>query len=134
MQRTAGASQQLGAAIQLEQVVGVSPVGCAAPARHHTPVPEPAEVIGNEILRQLQPRAELADAPIAVRQLDQQPPPDWVAREPKKARRSRPCRRHVNGHPRDDTSNRIDAFLELKLIVNLGYGGRVLSASTPIIK
>src|SRR5215469_5165688 len=104
MQHAPGARQQLAAAIELEQIVGITPVSRTSPARHDSLGPKPTEVVGDEILRQLQTGAQLTDPPIAVGQLAQQPPPDRVPREPKKARRSGPCRRRLNGHPAENTS------------------------------
>ena len=80
MQRTSGISQQLAATLELEQVVGVAPVGRAAPAGHQALGPKPTEVVGDEVLRQLEANAQLTNSPIAVREFAQQPPSDRVPR------------------------------------------------------
>jgi len=76
MQRRAGACQQFATTSELEQVVGSAPVGGAASPRHDAVGSQPTEVIGDEVLWQLQPRAQFADAAVAARKLAQQSPPD----------------------------------------------------------
>ncbi len=87
VQRRAGARQQLAAARQVEDVVGVAAVGGAAPHRDKATVAQLAQVVGDQALAPARQRAQLADAPIAARQLAQQPPPQRVPRQPQEPRR-----------------------------------------------
>jgi hypothetical protein len=61
-------------------------------------------VVGDEILRQLEPRAQLTHPPIAVRQLAQQPPTDGMPGQAKKTRRRAPGRQWVRRHLPENTS------------------------------
>ena len=87
MQRGARADEQLTAARQLEHVVRVTAVGEAAARRDQPAVAQPAQVVRDEALALVGELAQLADPPIAVRQLAQQPPPQRVARELQESRR-----------------------------------------------
>jgi hypothetical protein len=69
MQHAPDIRQQFAAAIEFEQIVGITPVSRTPPARHHSLGPKPAEVVGDETLWQLQTGAQLTDPAIAVRQL-----------------------------------------------------------------
>ncbi len=84
---TPALGQQLAAARQIEDVVGVAAVGRAAAHRDETAVAQLAQVIRDEALAPARQRAQLADAPIAARQLAQQAPPQRVPRQPQKRRR-----------------------------------------------
>jgi hypothetical protein len=82
MQRGAGARQQLSAARQIEDVVAVAAVGGAATHRNQATVAQLAQVVGDQALAPARQLAQLAHAPIAARQLAQQPPPQRVPRQP----------------------------------------------------
>jgi hypothetical protein len=87
VQRGAGADEQLTAARQLEDVVGVAAVGEAATGRDQSAVAQLAQVVGDEVLSLIGELAQLADPPVAARQLAQQPPTQRVASQPQKPRR-----------------------------------------------
>jgi hypothetical protein len=87
VQRRARAREQLAAARQVERVVGVAAVGQAAPRGDQSTVAQLTQVVGDEVLRLRDELAELADAPVAARQLAEQPPPQRLARKPQNARR-----------------------------------------------
>ena len=87
MQRGAGAGEQLTAAHQLEDVVGVATVGEAATRRDQSAVAQLAQVVGDEALSLVGELTQLTDPPIAARQLAQQPPAQRVAGQPQKRRR-----------------------------------------------
>ena len=87
VQRHAGARQQLAAARQIEDVVGVAAVGGAAAHRDKTTVAQLAQVVGDQALAPARQLAQLADPPIAARQLAQQPPPQRVPRQPQETGR-----------------------------------------------
>ena len=87
MQRRAGARQQLAAARQIEHVVGVAAVGGAAARRDQAAVAQLAQVVGDQALAPARQLAQLAHAPIAARQLAQQPPAQRVPRQPQEPRR-----------------------------------------------
>ena len=69
VQRHAGARNQLAAAGQIEDVVLVAAVGCAAAHRDKPTLTQPAQVIGDEALPPAGEAAQLTDPPIAARQL-----------------------------------------------------------------
>jgi hypothetical protein len=108
VQRHAGAAQQLAAAGQLEHVVGVAAVGGAATQRDEASVAQLAEVVRDQALPPPGQLAQLAHAPIAARQLAQQPPPQRVAREPQEARRRAVAMSRRGYHPGDNTSIQFD--------------------------
>ena len=87
MQRRAGADEQLTAVRQLEHVIGVAAVGEAASRGDQSPVAQPAQVVGDQALPVPGELAQLADAPIAARQLAQQPPAQRVPGKPQERRR-----------------------------------------------
>ena len=87
MQRGAGGGEQLAAAHQLEDVVGVATVGEAATRGDQPAVAQLAQVVGDEALAVAGELAQLADPPVAARQLAQQPPAQRVAGQPQKSRR-----------------------------------------------
>ena len=87
MQRGPGADEQRTAARQLEDVVRVAAVGDAATGRDQAAVAQLAQVVGDEALALIGERAQLADPPVAARQLAQQPPTQRVAGQPQKPRR-----------------------------------------------
>ena len=66
VQRDAGAGQQLAAARQIEHVVAVAAVGCAAAHRDEAAVAQPAQVVGDQALPPAPSSAQLAHAPIAA--------------------------------------------------------------------
>ena len=108
MQRAAGRRQQLPAARQVEAVVGVAPIGRAAPHRHQPLGPQPPQVVGDQALRSSDQGAQLAHLSIAAPELAQQPPAQRVPGQPHEARRRdirTPGRR---GHPLHDTSIQFD--------------------------
>ena len=74
--------EQLTAARQLEHVVGVAAVGGAAARRDEAAVAQLAQVVRDEALAPAGQLAQLADAPIAARQLAQQPPAQRMAGQP----------------------------------------------------
>ena len=86
MQRGAGADEQLAAARQLEHVVGVAAVSEAATGRDQSAVAQLTQVVGDQALSLGGELAELADPPVAPRQLAQQPPTQRVAGQPQKPR------------------------------------------------
>jgi hypothetical protein len=47
---------------------------------------EPAEVVGDQVLRPSEQVGELADAPVAPGQLVEEPPPNRVSRQPQEVR------------------------------------------------
>jgi hypothetical protein len=96
MKRRAGPGEQLLAALQIQQVIGVAAVRRAAPTGDHLLGAELTEVVGDKALAQLKPRAELPDPPIAVCQLGQQPPAHGMPSELEKARR-RPLPARLEG-------------------------------------
>ena len=61
--------EQLTAARELEYVVGVAAVGEAAPGRDESALAQLAQVVGDQALWPAGQRAQLADPPIASRQL-----------------------------------------------------------------
>ena len=74
-------------ALELEHVVGVAPVGGAPPRRHQPAVAQPPEVVRDEALPPPGELAQLADAQIALRELAQQLPAQWMPGEPQERRR-----------------------------------------------
>ena len=72
---------------ELEHVVGVAAVGEAATGRDQPPIAQLAQVVGDQALPVTGELAQLAHAPIAARQLAQQPPPQRVPGKPKELRR-----------------------------------------------
>jgi hypothetical protein len=104
VQRGAGADEQLTAARQLEQVVGVAAVGEAAARRDHAAVAQLTQVVGDQVLALPGQLGQLTDAPIAARQLAQQPPAQRVARELQEPRRRRRGGLDRVDHATDNTS------------------------------
>ena len=99
MQRSAGARQQLAAAREIEDVVGVATVRRAAAHRDDTPVSQLAQVVRDEALAAARERAQLPHAPIAACQLAHQPPPQRMPREPQKPRRRTLATGRCGDHP-----------------------------------
>ena len=87
VQRHAGAGEQLAAACEVEDVVGVAAVGSTATRRHEATVAEPPQVIRDQALAPVRLRAELAHAAIAACQLGQQPPSQRVSGQLQETRR-----------------------------------------------
>ena len=87
MQRRARAGEQLAAAGEIEHVVRVAAVGQAAARRDQAAVAQAAQVVGDEVLALVGQRTQLPDAPVAARQLAQQPPAQRMARQLQEARR-----------------------------------------------
>ena len=87
MQRRTGGDEQLTAARQLEDVVGVAAVGEAAAGRHQFAVAQLTQVVGDQALALAGQLAQLADTPIAARQFAQEPPAQRMAGELEKPRR-----------------------------------------------
>jgi hypothetical protein len=100
MQRRSGVGEQLPAAHQIDPVVGLTPIGGAAPHRHQTTGTQPAEMVGDQTLRLADQTGQLTYLPITSRQLAQQPPSQPMAGQGQYVRRL-----HVHG--RDGTSNQI---------------------------
>ena len=73
--------------------------------RDHAALAQPAQVVGDEALALPRQVAQLADTPIAARQLAQQPPAQRVARELQERRKE-----GAAITLRDDTSNQLDSF------------------------
>jgi hypothetical protein len=87
VQRSARAREQLAAALEVERRSSVAAVGQAAPRGDQAAVAQLAQVVGDEALRLRDQRAQLAHAPVAARQLAQQPPAQRLAGEPQEAGR-----------------------------------------------
>jgi hypothetical protein len=87
MQRHAGSCQQLAAVTELEYVVRVTTIRQTAPARNEALRSQPTEVVGDEVLRQPDERAQLSDPAIAVCKFAEYAPANGVASEPQKRRR-----------------------------------------------
>lgn len=85
MQQRAAVREELAAPLEVEGVVTVAPIGLAAARPHHPLGPQPAEVIRDQVLRQLEPRTQLAHPQITAGELGQQEPPSRMPREPEKA-------------------------------------------------
>ncbi len=79
--------QELGAAGQVDAVIGVPAVGRAAPGGHQPARLELAEVVGNQALRLAEQTGELADLPVAAPQLGQQLPAQRMSGQPQEPRR-----------------------------------------------
>jgi hypothetical protein len=107
VQRHAGARQQLAAARQLEDVVRVASVGRAAMHRDQTAVAQLAQVVGDQALAPAGQRAQLADAPVAARQLAQQPPTQWVPGQPEERRRRTLAISRCGDHTSEDYIKRV---------------------------
>ena len=76
--------------------------------RHQSAVAQLTQVIRDQALALPGQLAQLADTPIAARELAQQPPAQRMAREPQKPRR-RVCLAGPSQSPADITSSRFDA-------------------------
>jgi hypothetical protein len=109
VQRHAGAHQQLAAAGEIQYVVRVTAVGGAATHRDQATVAQLAQVIGDQALAPVRQVAQLADAPVAARQLAQQPPPQRVPRQPQEPRRGALVSARAGDHSADNTSISFDA-------------------------
>ena len=80
MQRPAARRQQLAAPREVEHVVRVTPVGGATAARNDALGAELAEVVGDQVLGRIEQAAQLANAAVAARELDQQSPAERIGR------------------------------------------------------
>ena len=98
MQRRAARGQQLAAARELERVVGVAPVGGATAPRNHTLGSQLSEVVGDQALGLFDQVAQLANAAIAARELDQQLPAERIRRQREKGGRGLRATRRIYGH------------------------------------
>ena len=102
VQRRRRSGEQVPATSQLGPVVGVAPIGRAAPGRHQPRRPQLPEVIGDQALPLAGRSRELADAAITARQRAEQRPAQRVADELEEPRRRDLCR--LGNHPGDNTS------------------------------
>jgi hypothetical protein len=73
---------------QVDRVVGVAPIRCAAAGSHESTVAQLAQVIGDEILRLVQAFGELPDRSIALDQFSKQAPSQGVRNQPGELRRA----------------------------------------------
>ena len=87
MKGRAGVAEQLLAAVEVEAVVDIATVGCAAVRRDQLGPAQCAQVVGGETLRQLERAHQLAHAAVAPRELAQQAPPQRVPGELEEHRR-----------------------------------------------
>jgi hypothetical protein len=87
MQRDTGGRQQLAAVTELEYVVGVATIRQTAPARNEALNSQPSEVVGDEVLRQPDERAQLSDPAIAICKFTEQAPANRVTSKPQEHRR-----------------------------------------------
>jgi hypothetical protein len=109
VERAAARREELTAAGEVEQVVGLAAVeGAAAPLDQLLGL-KPSEVVGHERLRFLEQLAKFVDAAVAAGQLEQQPPAQRMRGQLQKAGRPR-VRRRGQHHAADITSMEIDAL------------------------
>jgi hypothetical protein len=85
MERGARRREHLAAALEIDAVVGVAPVGRAAARGDELRVPQAAQVVRDEVLRYTDRRRQLADAPVAPRQLGEETPAERVSDELERA-------------------------------------------------
>ncbi len=72
---------------ELEHVIGVAAVGEAASGGDQSSIAQPAQVVGDQALPVTGELAQLAHAPIAARQLAQEPPAQRVPGQAEELRR-----------------------------------------------
>ena len=114
MQSGAGAGEQLGATIDIHAVVGIASIGGAAPHGNQPVRPQLAEVVGNQILRLADEAHQLADPPVAARELGQQPPSNGMPHEHQRAWRMKAPARGRRTHA--DKIRQSRSIGQLKLI------------------
>ena len=82
MERLSGRGEQISAAVEVEAVVDVAPVGRAPARRDDCGCAQLAQVIRDQTLRLLEPAAQLSDPTVTLRQLAEQAPANRVAGQP----------------------------------------------------
>jgi RimJ/RimL family protein N-acetyltransferase len=87
MQGRAGRGQQLTAARQIKAVIRVPAVRRAAPHPHQPASTQPAQVVGDQVLRLAEQDRQLTDLPVTAGQLTQQPPAQRFPGQPQEPRR-----------------------------------------------
>ena len=107
MERGAACREQLAAAGEVESVVRLASVEGAAPSLHDPLRLQPPEVVGNERLRSLEQAGQLVHTPVAVRELDEQPPAERMGGQPQKAGRALALRCRRTSHTGDIHQTRL---------------------------
>ena len=102
--------EELAEAGEVQPVVGVAPISRALPGRHQTPRPELPEVVRDEVLGLPHQLSDLADPPVAAREVAQKLPAQWVRDQLQELNR-----RFVSGssdHVMQDRSSGIDMSIQ----------------------
>lgn len=110
MQRSARRREQVAALIEVHAIVGGAAVERAPATRHQATATKASEMVRNQTLWPTHDSGQLSDLAITSGQLDQQPPPQWMACEHEKWRH--PSVRRTSLHVGDNTSNGIDQLSE----------------------
>ena len=111
MHRSACRHEELAEAGEVEPVVGVAPISRALAGRHQPSRPELPEVVRDEVLGLSHQLSDLADPPVAAREVAQKLPAQWVRDQLQELKR-----RFVSSssnHDVDDRSNGVDMSILL---------------------
>lgn len=81
MQGNTTPAEQFAASLEVDRVIAGAAVRRAALQSNESPISQMREVVRHEALGRTQQRRQLSHRSIATRQLDEQPPPNRVARE-----------------------------------------------------
>ena len=87
MERHTRCAKEIPAAEQISAVVDVTAVGRASAAADDAGVPQPGQVVGNQVLRLSEKLHEFADAAIAASELAHQTPSQRIAEQSEDLRR-----------------------------------------------